>query len=75
MTKRAGTCRRNGGVLTRLLPVSICVAACVARAYADDAGSVTSWADDAIAVYADVGEFRDALVVDAEPHELIVKLV
>ena len=24
---------------------------------------------------ADVGEFRDALVVDAEPHELIVKLV
>ena len=24
---------------------------------------------------ADVGEFRDALVVDAEPHELIVKLI
>ena len=24
---------------------------------------------------ANVGEFRDALVVDAEPHELIVKLI
>ena len=24
---------------------------------------------------ADVGEFYDALVVDAEPHELIVKIV
>ena len=65
MTKRAGTCRRNGGVLTRLLPLSLCVAVCVARAYADDAGSVTSWADDAIAVYADVGEFRVAASSDS----------
>lgn len=65
MTKRAGTCRRNGGVLTRLLPVSLCVAVCVARAYADDAGSVTSWADDAIAVYADVGEFHVAAASDS----------
>ena len=24
---------------------------------------------------ANVGEFRDALVVDAEPHELVVKLM
>ena len=32
-------------------------------------------ADQTLEGDANVGEFRDALVVDAEPHELIVKLL
>ena len=70
MTKRAETCRKRGALMS-VLATPLRVAAYVAAmsALADDVGSVTSWADDAIAVYADVGEFRIA----AEPDSVSLR--